>query len=577
MAAEEKVVYPPLTPVTSDAQVRGTLNRVIEALSPLVGQHKVKANQAVTWLDLVTAGYQFEFTGEGDFVLEPPYQPEKPDMAVPPAIINFEAVASFNYVTFSWGQPKYKNHSHVEIWRAEGFKTVGSGPNIPTVVGDAVFRLMAPSIMASDTVLPADVWRYWARNVSKTGVVGAWTSVDGLLINVPESPAYLIDKISGEIRQSDLYVDLGQKIDDSYNGVVSLVELTNESYTVRIDTGGAVHGFGLMADPETGRSDFIVRADRFAIAAPQQYDQNGEPIITDAALPFIVDVIDPLNPKVLIKNAYIDKAYIESLVTGSLIADKIVGQTIQGTHIRGGDIAIGANFTVDTAGSATMLNAFFKGTAQSSNFATGVSGWQIRNDGYAELRQAVVRGTVYADSGYFNGIIYAEKMVGGLYSQKPYNSVASPMSDSTSFRTAFSFSVTRGMAVSRSLQIDGPVANISVTAIGNELNGYGGATFEVRVLRDGGEVFTGRQRIVASPPYTGPTGGGSADTVNSLLMLDAIVQVPSDSAAHAYSVQYRLVSTDSSSNAIVSVTGTSGVLSPLRSMGRLYIENGDLS
>lgn len=414
---DKKVKYPPLTPVTGDAQVIGALNRVIEALGPLTGQHRVRANQAVTWLDLASAGYQFEFDGAGDFILEPPYLPDEPDMSTPPALINFSAFASFNFVTLSWGQPKYRNHSHVEIWRAEGFK--GEPPS-PTVLGDAAFRIMSPSIMASDTVLPGDKWRYWARNVSRVGMFGPWTSVDGLLVDVPESPSYLIEKISGEIRESDLYVDLGQKIDDSYNGVVSLEQLTNESYTVRIDTGGAVHGFGLMANPDTGRSDFIIRADRFAIAAPQQYDQAGKPIIDTAAFPFIVDVTNPASPKVLIKNAYIDKAYIESLVTGTLIADKIVGQTLQGTHIRGGDMVIGANFTVDGAGSATMYNAFIKGTMQSNNYAAGSAGWQVRNDGYAEFRQAVVRGTIYADSGYFAGTVYAEKIEGDVYHKQVF-------------------------------------------------------------------------------------------------------------------------------------------------------------
>lgn len=435
----EKVKYPPLAPVTTDAQMRDALNRVIQSLGPLTGQHPNKENQALTWYDLITAGYQMKVGDDGSFNLEPPYLPDEPDMSTPPALINFEAFASFNFVTLSWGQPKYRNHSHVEIWRAEGFK--GEPPS-PTVLGDAAFRIMSPSIMASDTVLPGDKWRYWARNVSRVGMFGPWTSVDGLLVEVPESPSYLIEKISGEIRESDLYIDLGQKIDDSYNGVVSLEQLTNESYTVRIDTGGAVHGFGLMANPDTGRSDFIIRADRFAIAAPQQYDQAGKPIIDTAAFPFIVDVTNPASPKVLIKNAYIDKAYIESLVTGTLIADKIVGQTLQGTHIRGGDMAIGANFTVDGAGSATMYNAFIKGTMQSNNYAAGSAGWQVRKDGYAEFRQAVVRGTIYADDGYFKGTVYVENLVGDVvrvYDLSNGNPVSQP---ATTYTRSASFMLT---------------------------------------------------------------------------------------------------------------------------------------
>lgn len=370
----EKVKYPALTPITSDAQLRSAVNSIIGALAPLTGQHRDKDNQALTWLDFTAAGYSLRRGESGESLLPPPTVPEQPDMTTPPDIVSFAAAASFNYVTLSWAQPAYKNHSHVEVWRAEGFKTSGSGPNIPTVLGDAVFRLMAPSIMASDTVLPSDVWRYWARNVSNTGVAGAWTSVDGLLVTVPDSPGYIIDKISGEIKESDLYIDLGNKIDGSDKGVKSLQTLTDSSYTVKIDSGKAVSGFGIMTD-EIGRSDFVIRADRFAIAAPQQYDQSGKPIVNTGAFPFVVDVTDPQVPKTLIKNAYIDQAFIQSLVTGTLVADKITGQTISGTHIRGGDISIGSRFSVDSAGNAVIRNASVDGvvTATSLTATSSVS------------------------------------------------------------------------------------------------------------------------------------------------------------------------------------------------------------
>lgn len=419
----DKVKYTSLTPITSDSQLRRAVNDIIANLAPLTGQHREKGNQALTWLDFEAAGYELRRGEDGGIVLPPPVTPEQPDMTTPPALVNFAAVASFNYVTFSWSQPAYRNHSHVEIWRAEGFKTSGSGPNVPTVLGDAVFRLMSPSIVASDVVLPSDVWRYWARNVSNTGVVGPWTSVDGLLVSVSDSPGYIIDKISGEIREGDLYPALGDKIDFTYNGVAdhasllsqhttqitqngnriisisqivdsqgkTLAEhtqtlsshgtaiqqqasintaqgaLINAAWTVRIDSGNAVSGFGLMVDGATGRSDFIVRADRFAIAPPQQYDSNGKPIVVEGSFPFVVDMSVPSMPKTLIRNAYIDQAFITSLVTGQLVADKITGQIISGTHIRGGDIAIGSRFSVDGAGNAVMSNANVAGVVNATS------------------------------------------------------------------------------------------------------------------------------------------------------------------------------------------------------------------
>jgi hypothetical protein len=143
--------------------------------------------------------------------------------------------------------------------------------------------------------------------------------------------------------------------------------LINAAWTVRIDSGKAVSGFGLMVDGASGRSDFIIRADRFAIAAPQAYDQAGKPIVNNNAFPFIVDVTNPAVPKTLIKNAYIDQAFIQTLVTGSLVADRITGQTLTGTHIRGGDIAIGSRFNVDGAGNAVMSNAWVDGVVNATS------------------------------------------------------------------------------------------------------------------------------------------------------------------------------------------------------------------
>lgn len=745
MNQDKRVKFAALSPITSDKQVIERLNTIVSTLIPLVGQHSNKYERVVQWSDLMSMGLANVrgLTEDGYPDYEIPTD-ELPDMTTPPEILNFEGAAGFNFVTLSWDQPRYRNHSYVEVWRAAGFKKVSTDPEVPevpTVLTDAVFRLMTPSIVCSDSVLPGDKWRYWARNVSQTGVVGPWTSIDGLLMESPEDPAYLIEKISGEIREGDLFPALGDKIDSSYVGMNANTEailvvrsdlqdhanellehgtvlaqhtqtisaqgasisqqaviiegqgsllsqhsltltqhgnsittqsqilttheatlvshgqslatqnasisnltsittghgttlaqhtsqistananissvsqivtghgttlaehtqtlsahgtaiqqqttintnqgnLINAAWTVRIDSGNAVSGFGLMTDGTTGRSDFVIRADRFAIAAPQAYDQSGKPIVSTAAFPFIVDVTNPASPKVLIKNAYIDQAFITNLVTGSLIADKIVGQTITGTHIRGGTMAVGSNFSVDGAGNMTALNAFFRGTAQSSNYGAGVSGWQIHNNGNAEFNNAVLRGTIYATGGWFQGTVYAEKMVGGVYSQKLYTSAASGMSGSTSFRTAFTMTVARGMSLVRAVELasDVGIANCQVQAVATtpEMNAWGKGIFELRVLRDGATVHTAQFEVIATPPYSGPNGSSTADTKYGLLPARAVLAVQGDSATHTYTVQYRVVGTDAS-NASVKVTPLIGVTSNLTTFGRLYIDNGDLA
>ena len=903
MSDDVRVKFSALTPVTNQAQVVPAINALIANVTPLVGQHKNKNERAVQWSDLLSLGLAnvkgLTEDGYPDYGLPPL---ENPDMTTPPAIANFKVEASFNFVTMSWDQPRYRNHAFVEIWRAAGFKKLPDDSLAPTVLSDAVFRLMTASIVCSDTVLPGDKWRYWARNVSNTGVVGPWTSIDGHLAEVPEDPAYLIDKISGEIREGDLYPALGAKIDASYNGVnehtqalvvvsnelqahadslaqhgQALVEVNNElqahadslvqhgqvlaqhtstisaqgatitqqgsiiasqgdlltqhtttlsqhgnsiteqgrilttheatlvshglslstqnaaisdlktiteaqdsvlaqhtstisaqgatiteqgsiiasqgdllaqhtssisaqgatitqqgsiiasqgdlltqhtttlsqhgntiteqgrilttheatlvshgqslatqnaaisdlktvteaqggvlaqhttqlttanasitdlkslteaqgvtiaqhttqiatananitsvtqiatnqgqtlaehtqilaahgtaiqqqttinttqgalinaAWTVRIDSGNAVSGFGLMVDGASGRSDFIIRADRFAIAAPQAYDQNGKPVVNTAAFPFIVDVTNPASPKVLIKNAYIDQAFIQTLVTGSLVADRITGQTLTGTHIRGGDMAIGSNFSVDSAGSATMLNAFIKGTMQSSNYGAGVSGWQIHNNGNAEFNNAVLRGTIYATGGWFQGTVYAEKMVGGVYTKKTYSGQSQADSTTTSWRTATRVTVARGMGVSRKLEIGGFAGHYNMRC---DVESSGSApltrtltaTYEVRIVRDGAVVEAQTTLSYSLSATSHPSSGPQTTYQSGGLYIGLAADVPADGGTHYYDFQFRFVRIGGDAGA--GSTATAGCSPSDGSTAVMYIENGDLA
>ena len=43
--------------------------------------------------------------------------------------------------------------------------------------------------------------------------------------------------------------------------------------------------------------------------------------------------------------------------------------------------------------------------SKSAYFASGVAGWQVHPDGTAEFNNVLVRGTVYAESGYFKGTL----------------------------------------------------------------------------------------------------------------------------------------------------------------------------
>jgi hypothetical protein len=96
-------------------------------------------------------------------------------------------------------------------------------------------------------------------------------------------------------------------------------------YTLRVDVGGRVSGFGLASDPN--RSDFIIRADRFSVASPTTAD--GIPV----KIPFIVTTSndDSGNPPgvymdmAMMKYAAITSAYISDAAVDTL---KIAGNAV---------------------------------------------------------------------------------------------------------------------------------------------------------------------------------------------------------------------------------------------------------
>ena len=394
---EARVQAPGLSAVVADSDVKSTVNALVEAVAPLLGQHQNRKEAAVRWADLEASG--FDLTSlNGGLVIDKPFGDIQQLPAVPAKPKGVHVEATFKTVMVFFDPAGYTGHSLAEIWRAPAFK--GVGDTIPTTRADAIFAGSTTTIAWSQTALPLDKWRYWVRFVDTRGTVGPFDSEEGTAIEVPASPSYLIDKISGEIRQSDLYKALGDKIQGSHDGVVSHQEILDRSYTFRIDTGKAVHGFGLAVD-ENDRSLFLVRADRFAIAPPQLYDVDGKPILDENSLPFIVDMTDPMHPKVLIRNAYIDRAYIEELVASKITADYINTLELNAVRIRGGTIEIGNDFSVDASGMMTALNANIRGTI----YAT---------DG-------VFRGTIYATDGVFEGTVYAERIVGDILTETAFD------------------------------------------------------------------------------------------------------------------------------------------------------------
>lgn len=245
---------------------------------------------------------------------------------------------------------------------------------------------------------------------------------------------------------------------------------------------------------------------------------------------------------------------------------------------------VGSNFGVDGAGNMTALNAFFRGTAQSSNYGAGVAGWQIHNNGNAEFNNAVLRGTIYATGGWFQGTVYAEKMVGGVYSYAGKDSQNnSGVTTVGQWVHAFATTVVRGMAISRFLRVTGPLCRIGLwlAGIGSGGTTYSGsATFVARLLRDGAVVATKTVTLSGTTPRAPYPSGSTTYSDAAVFEIDFLTAVPTDGNAHAYEVQYQIssVNTPASGELSASVsTNPTGTPVTYRSAVSLFINTGDLT
>ena len=162
-------------------------------------------------------------------------------------------------------------------------------------------------------------------------------------------------------------------------------------YTVKLDVGGYVSGYGLASSGTS--SEFIIRADRFALAPPA-----GSGLSTNI-FPFVIQATPTtINGVAIPAGVYMDAAYIINLSAmwarfGTLIADSISASQISAANLTLGDGTVGGNLksTSFTAGSGS----------------TPGTGWRLTPAGVLQASGAIIYGTIYASAGVFSGSLSA--------------------------------------------------------------------------------------------------------------------------------------------------------------------------
>lgn len=190
-------------------------------------------------------------------------------------------------------------------------------------------------------------------------------------------------------------------------------------YSVKLDVGDKVAGFGLYNDSSTG-SSFAIRSDRFYISPPAV----GAGSATTDIAPFIVQTTNttasngtPIPAGVYIDTAFIKNATIKSAQIQSVKADTIQTGILSAKISHTGDIYNGVNaYSFSTDPTTGVVTPTWLGyTPGTVNFGTGYYLGQLSGapqffvgsptkhvlwDGSA----LTVRGTVYATAGELQGL-----------------------------------------------------------------------------------------------------------------------------------------------------------------------------
>lgn len=144
---------------------------------------------------------------------------------------------------------------------------------------------------------------------------------------------------------------------------------------------GSIDEDSLKTEVIGGKDAFVFNTKTFAI----KHAGSGY-------VPFIVQTTPTvINGHTIPAGVYLDAAFMRRFVAqagqiGSLAVDDAAIANVSAAKLTIGDGTVG-------------------GRLKSAYFASGVAGWQIHPDGTAEFNNVLVRGTVYAESGYFKGTL----------------------------------------------------------------------------------------------------------------------------------------------------------------------------
>jgi len=127
------------------------------------------------------------------------------DMTIPPQITGLAVSGSFAAIMLTWDDPRYRNLAYVEVYRA----TVND-------LGQAVRVGTTQSTMYADRPPQSSLsvtYYYWVRIISVANVTGPYNSTSGTPGSTANDPTYVLEVLTNQIKEGQLYGDLASRID----------------------------------------------------------------------------------------------------------------------------------------------------------------------------------------------------------------------------------------------------------------------------------------------------------------------------------------------------------------------------
>lgn len=233
-----------------------------------------------------------------------------------------------------------------------------------------------------------------------------------------------LTKATGDIRSLGERITTAQSTADGNKATVQAhtqsINGLEAQYTVKVDVNGKVAGYGLASTPKNGtpESKFIVNADRFGVGSTGKAD----------VFPFVVDTQQNrvgVNGELVVNG----KAIVDRLNAGDIHGDKIAANTLNANRLTAGSVTareIGANSVTADKINVTSLSAVSSnlGSITGGSLNIGNGKFSVTENGVLTANDAVIRGRIEADSGYFNGMVKASRVEGDVMKVHRMNKVS---------------------------------------------------------------------------------------------------------------------------------------------------------